>query len=134
MISTHAILPWLLLAAATASSSSVPLVCRLDALTASERERHRLLAETLQRAIVGTSELPDGYEVSVDLARVPGTSRSRPLVQVAQWVDLESRCCPFLDFEISLPGKGRIARLRLTGGQGIKAFLAAEFPPFTRGH
>ncbi len=129
MISTHAILPWLLLAAATASSSSVPLVCRLDALTAPERERHRLLSDMLQRAAIATTELAAGYDIALDLTRIPGgVARSRPLVQLADWVDLESRCCPFLDFEIRMSGQGGRAVLRLTGGDNVKAFLQTEFP------
>ncbi|MCA1582718.1 MAG: hypothetical protein LC796_15270 [Acidobacteria bacterium] len=126
------VLPLLLLATALRSPSTQPLACRLDALTTEERERHRSLGETLQRAIAGASELPDGYEVSVDLARLGGAGGSAGLVRLAEWVDLESRCCPFLTFGIDFPGGGRIARLRLTGGEGVKAFLKTEIPQFSR--
>ena len=133
MTFTHAILPWLLFAAATVSSSSAPLVCRLDALTASERERHRLLSDLLQKAAVAASELPQGYDITVDLTKLPvGDSRSRPLLQLADWVDLESRCCPFLDFEIRISGQGGPVGVRLTGGDGVKAFLRTEFPLLSR--
>ncbi|MEP6800911.1 MAG: hypothetical protein ABJC07_03160 [Acidobacteriota bacterium] len=133
MIFTHAVLPRLFFAAATASSSSVPLICRLDALTASERERHRLLSDTLQRAAVATTELPAGYDITLDLTRIPGgAARSRPVVQLADWVDLELRCCPFLEFEIRISGQGERASLRLTGGDNVKAFLQTEFPLLSR--
>jgi hypothetical protein len=47
-------------------------------------------------------------------------------VEVAEWVDLESRCCPFLEFGIDVSEKGRVVRLRLTGGKGVKSFLKSE--------
>lgn len=126
------VFPLVLLAGASPSPSPRPLACHLDALTPEERERHRSLGETLQGAIAGASELPDGYEVSVDLARLGGAAGSPPLARLAEWVDLESRCCPFLAFRIDLPEGARIARLRLTGGDGVKAFLRTEIPQFSR--
>jgi hypothetical protein len=47
-------------------------------------------------------------------------------VEVAEWVDLEARCCPFLDFGIDVSGRGRTVRLRLTDGKGVKSFLKTE--------
>ncbi|MEP6769943.1 MAG: hypothetical protein ABJC61_14820 [Acidobacteriota bacterium] len=128
------LLPLFLLAGAASPASRQALVCRLDALTTAERERHRSLGGALQRAIVGVSELPDGYELSVDLARLEGAGGvSRPLVQVAEWVDLESRCCPFVGFGIDLPAARGLARVRLTGGDDVKAFLKGELPLVAKG-
>ena len=39
----------------------------------------------------------------------------------------ESRCCPFFDFHIDLENQGKLICLRLTGEEGIKAFIRAEF-------
>lgn len=105
-----------------------PLVCRLDALSPAERERHQRLTEALRGAVTETSELPAGYALTLDLSRLPADAKGLPfcVVEVAEWVDLESRCCPFLDFEICLRDKGRRVVLRLTGGENVKTFLREE--------
>ncbi len=131
-------LAFVLLAAAPAlraASSTEPLVCRLDALTASQRDRQRLLADRLRRAIVERTELADGYLLTLDLARLPADPKGLPfcVVEVAEWVDLESRCCPFLDFGIDVGGNGGPVRIRLTGPGGVKPFLEEEFGPKAAG-
>jgi hypothetical protein len=112
-----------------AAPSTDPLVCRLDALTATQRERQQLLAGRLKRAVVGRAELPDGYALTLDLSRLPADGHGLPfcVVEVAEWVDLESRCCPFLDFGIDVHGKGGTVGLRLTGPENVKPFLEEEF-------
>jgi hypothetical protein len=105
-----------------------PLVCNLNALSATQRDRHHALSETLRGAVVERKELANGYELSLDLTRLPADSRGLPfcVVEVAEWVDLEARCCPFLDFGIEVRGKGGLMKLRLTGGENVKAFLKTE--------
>ncbi|SRR6266567_1957732 len=123
------IVPLVFAAGVTASApAGEPLVCRLDALSPSERERHEHLGEALRRAVTETSELPTGYGLTLDLSRLPADAKGLPfcVVEVAEWVNLESRCCPFLDFEISLRDKGRRVALRLTGGPDVKRFLREE--------
>ncbi|HTO86992.1 MAG TPA: hypothetical protein VMR54_05615 [Thermoanaerobaculia bacterium] len=116
--------------AAVSAAAAEPLVCRIDALSASQRSRQQVLAEKLARAIVGKTELPNGLLFALDLSRLPADAAGAPfcVVEVAEWVDLEARCCPFLDFGIELPGKGSLVRLRLTGGRGVKEFLENELP------
>lgn len=111
-----------------------PLVCRIDALSASQRSRQQVLAEKLARAIVERTELPNGFLFALDLSRLPADAAGAPfcVVEVAEWVDLEARCCPFLDFGIELPGKGSLVRLRLTGSKGVKEFLENELPMANR--
>ena len=64
-------------------------------------------------AVVRVAELPDGYELALDLGRI-SDAQGQPdcVVEVAEWVDLESRCCPFLDFRIDVVEKGRAVRMR----------------------
>jgi hypothetical protein len=118
----------LIAAAAGTAQTAEPLACRLDALNASQREKHEALGKKLMSAVVKTSELPDGYALSLDLKKLGVDARGEPwcVVEVAQWADLESRCCPFLDFGIELQGKGALVTLRLTGGPGVKDFLKTE--------
>jgi hypothetical protein len=105
-----------------------PLVCNVSALSSSARERHQLLGEKLRSAVVEQVELDNGYSLTLDLARLPLDAHGQPfcVVEVAEWVDLESRCCPFLDFGIDLSGKGGLVKLRLTGGKNVKPFLKTE--------
>jgi hypothetical protein len=133
------ILPFLLSlilapALAAVAPPEEPLACRLDALSASQRARHRSLSETLARSVQETRELSNGYELFLDLTRLPADAHGDPVcvVEVAEWVDLEARCCPFLNFGIEVRGKGGAVRLTLTGGEGVKAFLKTEFPMLER--
>ncbi len=104
------------------------LTCNLNALSASERDRHQALSEELRSAVVERRELANGYELDLDLARLPADSHGSAfcVVEVAEWVNLEARCCPFVDFRIELRGKGGPVKLSLTGGQNVKAFLKTE--------
>ena len=49
------------------------------------------------------------------------------LAELAEWVVAESKCCPFFDFHMDLEREGKLVCLRLTGEEGIKAFIRAEF-------
>lgn len=123
------ILPLLVLAGFSASSPSAePLVCNLNALNGPERERHQVLGAKLRSAVVRREELANGYTLILDLGRLPRDAAGSPfcVVEIAQWVDLEARCCPFLDFGIDVRGKGGNVKLRLTGGKNVKAFLEEE--------
>ena len=108
--------------------AEAPLACDVNALTAPQRERHRALGDRLHSAVVGRVELANGYTLVLDLGRLPADSAGNPfcVVEVAEWVDLEARCCPFLDFGIDVSERGRTVKLRLTGGKGVKAFLKTE--------
>jgi hypothetical protein len=111
------------------------LVCNVAALTAAQHERHQKLGRLLRSAVVQKAELENGYDFVMDLGRLPADSAGEAfcVVEVAEWVDLESRCCPFLSFGIELEPKGKTVRLRLTGGNGAKAFLESEAGPLGMG-
>ena len=94
--------------------------CNTKALTAAERARHKSLTEKLMTARKETVETEKGYEFQYSPAEVS-------LAELAEWVAGESKCCPFFDFHIDLEREGKLACLRLTGEEGIKAFIRAEF-------
>jgi hypothetical protein len=99
-----------------------PIACRLDALSPDERRRQQTLRQTLDAAIESVQEVPDGYVFTytgnVDVFR-----------QAAEWLTLERRCCPFLDFELAWRADSRSPTLRLSGEPGVKAFIADTFVP-----
>jgi hypothetical protein len=121
------------LSASVPPPATTPLVCNVNALTDAQRARHRMLGEKLLGATVQTRELADGYELALDLGRISDTA-GRPycVVEVGEWIDGESRCCPFLDFGIDLIDHGRAVRMRLTGPRGVKELLKAEIPMLAR--
>ena len=49
------------------------------------------------------------------------------LLEVAEFISFERRCCPFLSFQISLNESDEAVTVQLTGRDGVKEFLAAEF-------
>ena len=117
-----------------ASVAEEALVCNVQALTAAQRERHQKLEGLLRSTVVERAELENGYVFVFDLGRLPADSAGEAfcVVEVAEWVELESRCCPFLAFGIDVEPKGKTVRLRLTGGKGVKALLEAELGLFEK--
>jgi hypothetical protein len=94
--------------------------CNIKALTAEERARHKSLTEKLMTVRKEILETEKGYEFQYSPADVS-------LAELAEWVVAESKCCPFFDFHIDLEREGKLVCLRLTGEEGIKAFIRAEF-------
>ena len=124
-----------LVAPAPAAVPEEAFVCNVGALTAPQRERHQKLGRLLRSAVVERAELESGYVFVLDLGRLPVDSAGAAfcVVEVAEWVDLESRCCPFLSFGIEVEPKAKTVRLRLTGGKGVKAFLESEVGMLEKG-
>ncbi len=95
--------------------------CNIKALTAAERARHKQLTEKLIRVRKEVVETEKSYEFQYGPADVT-------LAELAEWVVAEGKCCPFFDFHIDLERAGALLCLRLTGEEGIKAFIRTEFP------
>ncbi|HXJ05290.1 MAG TPA: hypothetical protein VNH65_09345 [Candidatus Acidoferrum sp.] len=94
--------------------------CNIKALSPSERARHKVLTEKLLAARNETIETEKGYEFQYSPDKVS-------IAEVGEWVVAESKCCPFFDFHIDLEKQGTVVCLRLTGIEGIKAFIRSEF-------
>jgi hypothetical protein len=94
--------------------------CNIKALTPEERAHHKQLGEKLMAARKEIVETEKGYEFQYSPADVS-------LAELAEWAGAESKCCPFFDFHIDLEHEGKLLCLRLTGEEGIKAFIRAEF-------
>ena len=93
--------------------------CNSKALTKEERARYNQLREKLMPA-KETVESENGYEFRYKTEDVS-------LAELAEWVSFESKCCPFFDFHMDLEREGKLLCLRLTGTEGIKAFIKLEF-------
>ncbi len=94
--------------------------CNIKALNPVERVRHKHLSDKLTAARKEIVETEKGYEFQYSPADIS-------LAELAEWVAAESKCCPFFDFHIDLEREGKLVCLRLTGEEGVKAFIRAEF-------
>jgi len=94
--------------------------CNIKALTPEERAHHKVLTEKLMKARKEIVETMTGYEFQYSPADVS-------LGELADWVLAESKCCAFLDFHIDVESEGKLFCLRLTGAEGVKAFIRKEF-------
>lgn len=101
-----------------------PIACQLKALGPAERARQKELLELVRRKIRGVVEFEEGFEL--ELPADPGS-----FMDVAEWVNLERRCCAFANFAILSEGDHRL-RVRLSGGSGAKEVLLAEMGIPTR--
>lgn len=52
----------------------------------------------------------------------PGLAVRKPLVLLRR-----NRCCPFFDFDLIVEREGGSMWFRLTGREGVKAFIREEF-------
>jgi hypothetical protein len=101
--------------------SEIPLACRIDALDSKQRERHGELLRELAGAVTSVEETPDGIAV-----RFP--ARPYVFLRLAEWMELERACCPFLQFGLIFENRVPTMRLDLRGPAGVKEFLRAELP------
>ena len=101
----------------------VPLACNLKAFTPEERVTWRKLIDEVGLAEVPAGELPNGHLFKIDPRRIS-------ITKVAAWIDLERKCCPFFNFQLSLEGADGTMTLALTGGHGVKEFIGEDFRPW----
>jgi hypothetical protein len=94
--------------------------CNIKALNPTERAHQKQLTDKLIAARKEIVESEHGYEFQFNPHTVS-------IGELADWVVAESRCCPFFDFHIDLEREGSLLCLRLTGADGIKAFIRSEF-------
>lgn len=93
------------------------LACNLNALTSAEREAHRRLLPQLSSQLQELRELPQGYAF-----RFPAAA----LETIVQFVPLERKCCPFLDFYIEVNRQDGPVWLTIKGPAGVKEFLKMD--------
>jgi len=100
---------------------SAALACVAGAISAAERPVHFALLQQLFGSVAQErNSVPKGYAFRFPVAA---------LEDLARFVSNERKCCPFLDFEITVPSGAEAVWLRLAGPEGTQAFLDAELPP-----
>ncbi len=95
----------------------LPVACTLS--TAEMSERRRLVLAPLRAAVEEVKVLDEGLALRFAAERAT-------LVGLAEMIELERRCCPFLRFELVVEAGGGPVWLSLTGPPGTRDFLASE--------
>ena len=99
-----------------------PFACNRTALDPTARRRHfdelGPMLRTMRRA---TRELSDGYEFEF-----AGDGKTYALLN--EWAEGERLCCPFFDLSIRAGREDGAIFLQLTGRDGTKQFVRADFP------
>jgi arsenate reductase (thioredoxin) len=96
-----------------------PLACDLTAIPADQREAHLVKSRELFSQFQEFRELPDGYQFR--FASLPNL-----ITRLAEFISLEKLCCPFLNFAIEVDAEDGPVWLRLSGREGVKAFIREE--------
>ena len=97
----------------------MPFFCDMTALSSEQRARHHELAVLLQSSLAAIHELSDGYDFEFPWE----TAIYAALVEITP---LEHACCPFFDIGICIESGSKLC-WKLTGREGIKSFIRAEF-------
>lgn len=95
------------------------LACDLTVLNPEQRERYQHVREQLRESQQEIRAVANGYAF-----RYPLDDSVLPLL--VEFMDLEGRCCPFLNFALDVKTECGPAWLTLTGPDGVKEFLRAE--------
>jgi hypothetical protein len=103
------------------AESVPPIACNLKALTSEQRKQLGDVGEHVISAITAPGELNDGYSFRVDPARAS-------LIDVAQWLDLWRRCCPFYEFQIDFHAADASIWLSVKGRPGVKQYIPIDSP------
>jgi hypothetical protein len=102
-------------------SANSGFFCDLAALGAIERQRRHELAAVMARAIQKPTELSNGYALTLDARKITAAT-------LDEWIGLEQRCCPFLNFKVrTSPLSDQLLTFEVTGADGVKEFLRAQF-------
>jgi hypothetical protein len=98
-----------------------PIACNMKALTSEQRKQLGQLGEHVISAITDSRELKDGYAFRVD-------PHKASLTDVAQWLDVWRRCCPFYEFQIDFHAADANIWLSVKGRAGVKEYIPLDSP------
>jgi hypothetical protein len=108
------------MSADTTAQDEVIIACNPNPIPPEQRERWLEVAALMYGAVQEVQELPDGYAF-----RLP--SSPEMLLIVAEDLNIDRLCCPFLRFTLDIEPNGGPYWLRFTGGEGVKEFLRMSF-------
>lgn len=103
-----------------------PFACVMSALSPAERKQHfEEYGPRLRKSLKDIRELPHGYEFAF-------ATDKETYQMLSTWMFQERLCCPFFDLALRIDREGGATWLSLTGRDGVKDFMRAEFEPWFR--
>lgn len=105
----------------TQSEQEMVIACDPSALSKEQMEYWMgVIAPKLYQSVEEIQELPNGFAW-----RLP--SNAETLMLMAEDLNMERLCCPFVHYTVEIePNQGPFW-LKMTGGEGVKAFLRMTF-------
>ena len=100
------------------TESRPAIACDLSALAPLERERYGALRSELKAASDSIESITTGVRLRI--------RSSMSLADLAEWMTLERRCCPFLTISLGV-GRDATTTIEIDGGDEASEFLREEF-------
>ncbi|MGO9265053.1 MAG: hypothetical protein ACLQBA_09230 [Candidatus Binataceae bacterium] len=94
-------------------------LCNMNAFNQEDRAQYGILSRKLLGAGEERCELGNGYAFRLASARIS-------IMEIAQWITFERKCCPFLNLQIEIEPRDGPVWLRITGAPGVKEFILSE--------
>jgi hypothetical protein len=95
-----------------------PVACSLT--SAELQERQERLLKKVRSEVAEIKELENGFAYKFPAGK-------ERITELAQLIDLEHQCCPFLRFQLTVESDDGHLWLEMTGPEGTKDFLAEVF-------
>ena len=99
-------------------NAEIPIACYLTDKELQARRKNYL--DKAAEFLVDSAELSDGFIFRFPIAE-------SMLQNLAEIIDLERKCCPFLSFKLSLEAGEDFVSLELTGAQNTKEIIRELF-------
>ncbi len=99
-------------------SETIPIACYLTDKELQVRRKNYL--DKAAARLIDSTELADGFRFRFPL-------ENSVLQDLAEIIDLERKCCPFLNFKLSLDAGKDFVSLELTGAKGTKEMVQELF-------
>ena len=99
-------------------SAEIPVACYLTDKELQARRQNNL--EKAAEALIGATEISDGFVYKFPL-------KPAILQDLAEIIDLERQCCPFLNFRLTIESGTEFVSLELTGAEGTKEIIQSLF-------
>ncbi|HTK81695.1 MAG TPA: hypothetical protein VL633_05340 [Bacteroidota bacterium] len=97
-----------------------PFACDMSVMTPEEREHHAEVGRKMFGMVKEVKELRDGFALRFDVD-------SAMISTVAQFVEKERLCCPFMKFTVEVGQEHGPLWVSITGRKGAKEFIRSEF-------
>lgn len=91
-------------------------VCNISVLSSEQRKEHSEATVKIFSAVSKLEENADGYTFYVPLNDIS-------FEDISEWVELETKCCSFMNFDLTLENESNLSVLKINGGEKAKDFL-----------